>query len=76
MRTTVLDRLLVEGQCRSQPDLLIEVVQGDITKEQTDTIASSTTQFLDFKSGVSAALAEKGGDVIGEEANILLAERR
>lgn len=51
-------------------------MQGDITKERTDAIAASTTQFLEFKSGVSAALVEKGGDVIAEEADAILQERK
>ena len=76
MKTTILDSLIIEGATRTQPDLLIEIVQGDITKEQTDAIASSTTQFLEFKSGVSAALVEKGGQVIAEEADVLLSERK
>lgn len=64
LRTRILDSLKVGGFSNDQPDLLLQIVQGDITKESTDAIAASTTQFLEFKSGVSAALLAKGGEII------------
>ena len=63
MRSTILDSLRVKFLA-GQPDLLLQIVQGDITRERTDAIAASTTQFLEFKSGVSAALLDKGGKII------------
>ena len=64
IRTTILDSLRLRGFTAGQPDLLLQIVQGDITRESTDAIATSTTQFLEFKSGVSAALLDKGGEII------------
>ena len=54
----------MRGFQAGQQDLLLQIVQGDITRERTDAIVASTTQFLEFKSGVSAALLDKGGEII------------
>ena len=55
--------------------MLIQVVQGDITKERVDAIACSTNQFLVFKSGVSLALLTSGGSQIRDEADDVLRRR-
>ena len=64
LNTTVLEEVTFKGNNRHQPDILLQLVQGNIVEEESDAIIVPTSQFLSFTGGVSAALIRKGGDVI------------
>jgi len=46
----------------------IEVIQGDITEQETDAIVNAANNHLWMGSGVAGAIKRKGGDAIEKEA--------
>jgi len=44
--------------------ILMQIVHGDITQEESDAIVSSSNPFLEFTGGVSKGLVRNGGSVI------------
>lgn len=50
-------------------DKLIQVVRGDITKEEVDVIVNAANRYLSHGGGVAGAIVRKGGSVIQEESN-------
>jgi O-acetyl-ADP-ribose deacetylase (regulator of RNase III) len=46
----------------------IEVIQGDITEQETDAIVNAANNHLWMGSGVAGAIKRKGGEIIEKEA--------
>jgi O-acetyl-ADP-ribose deacetylase (regulator of RNase III) len=47
----------------------IQIVQGDLTKEQVDAIVNAANEHLQHGGGVARAIARAGGPVVQEESN-------
>jgi O-acetyl-ADP-ribose deacetylase len=58
----LIETLLPTGQT-------IQLVQGDITAEQTDAIVNAANKYLQHGSGVAGAILHRGGPVIQQESD-------
>ncbi|RLD15446.1 MAG: macro domain-containing protein [Caldiserica bacterium] len=50
-------------------DKIIQVVRGDITKEEVDAIVNAANKYLSHGGGVAGAIVRAGGRIIQEESN-------
>ena len=62
MNTLLIETALPSGQT-------IQLVQGDITAEQTDAIVNTANKYLQHGSGVAGAILRRGGPVIQQESD-------
>lgn len=54
--------------------LILEIVQGDITKQQVDAIVNAANQQLQHGGGVAGVISKAGGPVIQQESNRWIAD--
>lgn len=50
-------------------DTRLQLVQGDITKEEVDAIVNAANAYLQHGGGVAGAISQRGGEVIQKESN-------
>ncbi len=62
MNTVLVDKILPTGQT-------IQIVQGDITIEETDAIVNAANEHLQHGGGVAWAISRRGGQVIQQESD-------
>ncbi|MCD6168028.1 MAG: macro domain-containing protein [Caldisericia bacterium] len=53
-------------------DKIIQVVRGDITKEEVDAIVNAANRYLSHGGGVAGAIVRAGGSIIQEESNKII----
>jgi O-acetyl-ADP-ribose deacetylase len=53
---------------------VIEVVQGDLTRQRVDAIVNAANEYLEHGGGVAAAIVGAGGDSIQKESNRWVSE--
>jgi O-acetyl-ADP-ribose deacetylase len=63
MNTLLVERGLPTGQT-------IQIVQGDITIEEVDTIVNAANEHLQHGGGVARAISKKGGPTIQKESDV------
>ena len=56
--------------------LKLSLYQSDITDEMVDAIVNAANEWLQHGGGVAAAIVRKGGRIIQEESNRIMAQRR
>ena len=54
---------------------LLEIIRGDITTLKVDAVVNAANRQLQHGGGVAAAISRKGGPVIQEESDALIAQR-
>lgn len=54
---------------RLSPGTILEIAQGDLTKEPVDAIVNAANEHLSHGGGVAAAISRAGGPSIQEESN-------
>jgi O-acetyl-ADP-ribose deacetylase (regulator of RNase III) len=52
----------------------VQLAQGDITLEQTDSIVNAANEYLEHGGGVAFAIVQRGGDVIQDESSAWVKE--
>ncbi|WP_345325248.1 macro domain-containing protein [Candidatus Villigracilis proximus] len=62
MNTILVERNLSTGQT-------LQIVQGDITIEEVDSIVNAANEYLQHGGGVAWAIVRRGGDVIQTESD-------
>ena len=62
MNTVLVDKILPTGQT-------IQIVQGDITIEETDAIVNAANEHLQHGGGVAWAISRRGGQIIQQESD-------
>ena len=62
MNTILKERILPTGQS-------LQIVQGDITTDQVDTIVNAANEHLQHGGGVAWAIVRRGGQVIQDESD-------
>ncbi len=62
MNTVLVDKILPTGQT-------IQIVQGDITLEETDAIVNAANEHLQHGGGVAWAIVRRGGEAIQQESD-------
>ena len=62
MNTVLVDKILPTGQT-------IQIVQGDITIEETDAIVNAANEHLQHGGGVAWAIVRRGGQIIQQESD-------
>jgi len=62
MNKVLVDKILPSGQT-------IQIVQGDITIEETDAIVNAANEHLQHGGGVAWAISRRGGQVIQQESD-------
>lgn len=67
-----MNTLLAEHPLRTGP--VIQIIQGDITIEQVDTIVNAANEHLQHGGGVAWAISKKGGSAIQKESDTWVRE--
>jgi O-acetyl-ADP-ribose deacetylase len=62
-----VNRVLIESNLTCGPSL--QLVQGDITAETTDTIVNAANEYLKHGAGVAGAISQHGGPTIQAESD-------
>ncbi|RME88198.1 MAG: macro domain-containing protein [Anaerolineae bacterium] len=67
MSTPIKEHRFPSGQ-------VLQIVQGDITREEVDAIVNAANAYLQHGGGVAAAIARRGGPIIQRESNAWVRE--
>lgn len=62
-----MSKILVEKKITES--FTVQLAQGDITLEQTDSIVNAANEYLQHGGGVAFAIVQRGGDVIQTESD-------
>jgi O-acetyl-ADP-ribose deacetylase (regulator of RNase III) len=61
-----MSKIIIEKTLANQ--FTVQIAQGDLTLEQTDSIVNAANEYLEHGGGVAFAIVQRGGDIIQEES--------
>jgi len=67
-----MSKIIVEKMLENK--FTVQITQGDITLEQTDSIVNAANEYLEHGGGVAFSIVQRGGDVIQEESTAWVKE--
>jgi O-acetyl-ADP-ribose deacetylase (regulator of RNase III) len=65
--------IIVVGEAKIDSNKILRLVKGDITERDVDVIVNAANSYLKHGGGVAAAIARKGGAIIQEESDRIVA---